>query len=309
MNKLTKTIIGFALLAILFIFSCQRKSEVKDTITEGKATVYVDESILPIVEDEVAVFEAEYKAKLHLVSKSENEIINALFKDTAKIVILTRKLSNKELKVFESKKITPKVTSFATDAVAFIKNKATNDSLIALQDIVDFLKGKKGTTIKGIVFDNANSSTVRHISRIAGVEIINQENIFSLKTNEEVIKYVAENKGMIGVIGMNWIFQPPLNLQEEVDKLNILGVKDVNKTEYVFPSQDNLASGKYPLARHLYIINCQGYAGLGMGLKSFLTSERGQRIILKSGLVPENVPGRKVVIRNTITKDKIIKNE
>ena len=147
MNKLTKTIIGFALLAILFIFSCQRKSEIKDTITEGKATVYVDESILPIVEDEVAVFEAEYNAKLHLVSKSENEIINALFKDTAKIVILTRKLSNKELKVFESKKITPKVTSFATDAVAFIKNKATNDSLIALQDIVDFLKGKKGTTI------------------------------------------------------------------------------------------------------------------------------------------------------------------
>jgi phosphate transport system substrate-binding protein len=58
------------------------------------------------------------------------------------------------------------------------------------------------------------------------------------------------------------------------------------------------------VARHLYIVNCQGYSGLGMGFGSFLTGERGQRIILKSGLVPEQIPTRKIKIRNTITKDK-----
>jgi phosphate transport system substrate-binding protein len=134
--------------------------------------------------------------------------------------------------------------------------------------------------------------------------VANQKNIFSFKTNEEVIKYVAENSGMIGVIGMNWIFQPPLDLQEVVDKVNVMGVKGKNSNEYVFPTQDNLAQGKYPLARRLYIINCQGYTGLGMGFASFLGGERGQRIILKSGLVPERVPSRKIIIRNKITKDK-----
>ena len=68
MNKLTKTLVGFVLLTLLFVFSCQQKNnKVEDTIIEGKATFYVDESILPIVEDEVAVFETEYNAKLHLV--------------------------------------------------------------------------------------------------------------------------------------------------------------------------------------------------------------------------------------------------
>ena len=68
MNKLTKTLIGFVLLTLLFVFSCQKKSNKnQDTILEGKATVYVDESILPIVEDEQAVFETEYNAQLHLV--------------------------------------------------------------------------------------------------------------------------------------------------------------------------------------------------------------------------------------------------
>ncbi|MCF6133348.1 substrate-binding domain-containing protein [Flavobacterium sp. WG47] len=305
MNKLTKSLVGFALLTLLFVFSCQKKeSNNADSILEGKASVYVDESILPIIEDETAVFETEYKAKLNLVPKSENEIVNSLLNDTAKIAILTRELSEKELKAFKSKKINPRVTPFATDAVAFIKNKTANDTLVALQDVIDFMKGKTVPNIKGVVFDNANSSTVRYISEVSGVTVANQKNIFSMKTNEEVIKYVAENNGMVGVIGMNWIFQPPLNLEADVDKINVLSVKGLNKTEYFFPSQDNLATGKYPLARHLYIVNCQGYSGLGMGFGSFLTGERGQRIILKSGLYPERTPSRKIVIRNTITKNK-----
>ena len=305
MNKVTKTIIGFLLLTLLFVFSCQTKTDNdEETIIKGKATIYVDESILPIVEDEEAVFETQYEAKLHLVPKSENEVLNSMLHDTAKIAILTRTLSVNELKSFKAKKIRPRITPFATDAVAFIKNKTTNDTLIALQDVVDFVHGKSVTNIKGLVFDNANSSTARYISEIAGMAVSNQKNIFSFKTNEEVIKYVAENSGMIGVIGMNWIFQPPLDLQEVVDKVNVMGVRGKNSNEYVFPTQDNLALGKYPLARRLYIINCQGYTGLGMGFASFLTGERGQRIILKSGLVPERVPNRKIIIRNKITKDK-----
>ena len=305
MNKLTKTLVGFVLLTLLFVFSCQKKNNKnQDTILEGKATIYVDESILPIVEDEQAVFETEYKAKLHLVSKSESEVINYLFNDSARIVILTRTLSAKELKAYERKKIVPRITPFATDAIAFIRNKTTNDTLIALQDVIDFVNGKAFPNIKGLIFDNANSSTARYISEISGVSVNSQRNIFSFKTNEEVLKYVAKNNGMIGVIGMNWIFQPPLDLQETVDSINVLAVKGIKESEYVFPSQDNLAQGKYPLARRLYIVNCQGYSGLGLGFASFLTGERGQRIILKSGLVPERIPSRKIVIRNTITKDK-----
>lgn len=304
MNKITKTLFGFIILLLVFVFSCQKKDENKDSVPEGKATIYVDESILPIVEDEQAVFETEYNVKLHLMAKSENEIINSLLKDTAKIAVMTRPLSKNESQAFQSRKVNPRITAFATDAIAFIKNKNVKDTLVALQDVIDFLKGKNVPSIKGLIFDNANSGTARYLSEISGVQVTDQKNVFSLKTNEEVLKYVAEHDGMVGVIGMNWIFQPPLDLQQYVDKVNVLAVKGVNNTDYFFPSQENLATGKYPLARHLYIINCQGYSGLGMKFSLFLTGERGQRIILKSGLVPDHTPGRRVQIRNTITKDK-----
>jgi phosphate transport system substrate-binding protein len=54
------------------------------------------------------------------------------------------------------------------------------------------------------------------------------------------------------------------------------------------------------LARDLYIINGQGSAGLGMGFASFIAGDIGQRIILKSGLLPVRIPGRKLQIRTGI---------
>jgi phosphate transport system substrate-binding protein len=58
------------------------------------------------------------------------------------------------------------------------------------------------------------------------------------------------------------------------------------------------------LARDLYIINCQGYSGLGMGFASFVAGDIGQRIILKSGLLPIRTPGRKLVLLQIIKKKK-----
>ena len=295
MTKLLKTLSGLLLVLVLFVFACQDKN--KETIIKGKASLFVDESIFPIVEDQQAVFETEYDAKLKLITKSENEIINSLMNDTVKIAVLPRKLSNDELKAFVAKKINPKMTHFATDAVVFIRNKKSNDTLIALDDVINFMKGNSVNGIKGLVFDNPNSSSVRLISELSGIKITPQKNIYSFNTNNEVIKYVAENDGMIGVVGINWLTQAPLDMQNNVDAVSVLSVKNINKQDYIYPSQDNLAQGKYPLARDLYIINCQGYSGLGMGFASFLGGERGQRIVLKSGLLPVRMPSRKIVIR------------
>ena len=262
----------------------------------GLIPLHISEEITEDYED------GDYQFELNVQNKG-NETINITtenFTGTYK----DRNLTKEELKVFQSKKINPKITPFATDAVALIRSKTSNDTLVALQEVIDFINGKTVSSIKGLVFDNANSSTVRYFSDLVGIPVNNQKNVFSLKTNQEVIKYVAEHDGMIGVVGINWIFQPPLDLQESVDKVNVLGVKDTKATTFEFPTQDNLAQGKYPLARHLYFVNCQGYSGLGMGFASFLGGERGQRIILKSGLVPERVPSRKIMIRNKITKDK-----
>ena len=298
----------FLLVLLILLFSaCNQKNQAKksnESILKGSATILVDETLTPIIEDQVAVFESKYNAKINIVSKSESEIVISLFNEKSGIAVLARNLTVEENKIFERKKITPKITKFAQDAIAFISNKSNNDTLIALKDVVDFMKGNHNSNIKGLVFDNPNSSTVRYMKEIANIKAISEKKVYSFKTNEEVIKFVAQNDGMIGVVGVNWLSQPTPDMQEYVDKINILEVKSLNGSEFYFPSQDNIAEGKYPLVRDLYIINGQGYSGLGMGFASFVAGDIGQRIILKSGLLPVRMPGRNIIIRNKINNEK-----
>jgi phosphate transport system substrate-binding protein len=274
---------------------------------KGSATIFVDETLTPIIEDEKAIFESKYDAKINIVSKSEGELIVSLFKEESGIAILTRNLTLNENKIFEQKKITPKITKFALDAITFISNKSNNDTLIELKSVIDFMQGKTSSRIKGLVFDNPNSSTVRYMKELSGIDVLPKDGVYSFKTNQEVIKFVAQNDGMIGVIGLNWLSQPTPIMQDYVDKVNVLSVKSATSNKFYFPSQNNIAEGKYPLARELFIINAQGYSGLGMGFASFVAGDIGQRIILKSGLLPTRIPGRKILIRNEISNE--ISNE
>lgn len=293
------SIVLVCFIGVLFVM-CNQKEKVathNESILKGTAAILVDETLTPIIEDQVAVFESNYDAKIKIVSKSESEVVISLLKEKSGIAVLSRILSIQENKIFEQKKITPKITKFARDAIALISNKSTNDTLIDLRKIVEFMHGKKNSSIKGLVFDNPNSSTVRYMTDMAGTMAIPEKGVYSFKTNQEVIKFVAQNKGMIGVLGVNWLSQPMPEMQEYVDMVNVLAVNSLSGGNYYMPSQNNIAEGKYALARDLYIINCQGYTGLGMGFASFVAGDIGQRIILKSGLLPVRMPARKINIR------------
>ena len=298
----------FGLIVFVFLFAmCNQKSknESKETILKGSIDIVTDETIKPIVDDQAAVFEGTYYgAKIAVKPKSEGELINDLLSQKANVAVTARNLTKEELQKFEKSKINPRVTPFAIDAIALISNKSNNDTLIALKSVIDFMQGKSDSRIKGLVFDNPNSSTVRYMKDLAKVKEIPANGVFSFKTNDEVIKFVSENDGMIGVVGVNWLSQPSQNMVDIVKKINVLSVKGLRDNNYYSPTQNDLAELKYPLARDLFIINCQGYSGLGMGFASFIAGDIGQRIVLKSGLLPVRTPGRKLQIRSQIINDK-----
>lgn len=293
-----KLLIALTGLFFILLYACNSNKS-KETILTGSTSILVDETLLPIIEDQVVVFENQYNAKLKLIPESEKEAVLSFAKNKSGIIVLSRKLNKEENTIFKNKKIVPRETPFAIDAIALIKNKKSKDSLVDIADVVDFLKGNR-TKIKGLVFDNPNSSTMGYFSEVSGIKTLPENDVFSFKTNNEVIKYVAQNDGMIGVVGLNWLYQPKQEMTKFTDNITVLSIKDATSNQYVYPSQENIATRKYPLARVLYIINCQGYDGLGMGFSSFIAGEIGQRIVLKSGLAPMREPSRNIRIRNKI---------
>ena len=153
-----------------------------------------------------------------------------------------------------------------------------------------------------LVFDNKNSSTVRFAmdSIAGGAPLSNQ--VKALKTNREVIDYVARTPDAMGVIGVNWLSDrndsTGLSFSKEVRVMSVSAANKATPADSYKPYQAYLFYGDYPLARSIYVLLNDPRSALPWGFASFLASDRGQRIILKSGLVPATQPVRVVNVKD-----------
>ena len=286
------------LLVTTFIFcNKEKKNTVEETVTTGNLNVFVDETLFPILEEQKQVFESQYPyASVHLIAKPEIEISKAVVEGKADFVILPRELNENEKLVFKTKNIPGRVTPFAKDAKAILVNKDDGIETITTNAI---FKALNGDAPYQLVFDNANSSTLNYLMQQAGVKKISKTHIKALKNNLEVIKFVSENKNALGFVGVNWLTNTDTETENLIKKCTVLAVGKELKAA-VKPTQTNIALNSYPLTRKLFLLNYQGKTGLGMGFASFIAGNVGQRIILKSGLLPQEIPTREISIRKKI---------
>lgn len=311
MTKLKITCIFF----VLVLFSCGKKNEDKhtDTFTTGVIKIAVDENFQPIIQEELDVFKAMFpKASIQPTYTNEVEAVNLLLKDSVRLVIATRPLSDNEVKYFNSKTFYPHSYKLATDGIALIINDHNSDTLITVSQIRKILTGEvtnwneiypKSKLGKfEVVFDNKNSSTVRYAidSICNGTKL--SEKLFAQKTNSEVINFVSKTPNAIGIIGVNWLGNTKdttnLSFKNDIRVMAVSGESNATKTNSYKPFQAYLFYGYYPLTRNIYVLLNDPRGSLPSGLCTFLTSERGQRIILKSGLVPATQPLRIVHVKD-----------
>lgn len=296
-------IIVICMVVLVAFAMCKRKpSKVQenDTAISGSAKLLADESFRPILEEEQYVFKSLYPdTKPEIVYKTETEAVKLLMSDSIRTAILARELSAEEVKLLTARTLPPETTPFAHDAVAIIINQQSTDTLITVNELKQLLNGKIMTD-KNVVFDNPNSSLVRYLKELSGNSQLKQKNVYALNTNKDVITYVSEHQNAIGIVGYNWLNEPDSDYAAAAAKVKIVAVKgndnDKASTQYFKPSQATLALKQYPLSRNLYYINCTGREGLSTAFADFLHSDRGQRIILKSGLLPDSIPSREINI-------------
>ncbi len=302
-------------LLTLLLLSCQSKSKEgqTDTYTSGVIRIAVDESFEPIIQEELDVFEALFpKAGIVPTYTSEVDAIDRLLKDSVRLSIVTRPLSEKEMNSMKSRQFYPKSYKLATDAIALIINNQNRDSLICVNDLRRILTGEvtkwnqiyPGSTLGEIqvVFDNPNSSTVRFAidSVCGGMKLSNTLN--AQKTNQEVLNFVSKTKNSLGIIGVNWLGNDKdtsnLSFKNSVRVMSVSNEVRATLENSYKPFQAYLFYENYPLTRSVYIILNDPRGALPAGLTAFMTGDKGQRIILKSGLVPATQPIRVVNVKD-----------
>ena len=115
---------------------------------------------------------------------------------------------------------------------------------------------------------------------------------------------VKKNKNAIGVIGVSWITSDMRNTDMSTEQMvaELNDDKGVNVAEFdssvkvlkvmgntreaYKPYQQYIYDGRYPLFRQMYMIIASVGGTLEHGFFSFVTSFNGQKLIMKTGVMP-----------------------
>ncbi|MDR2804768.1 MAG: substrate-binding domain-containing protein [Dysgonamonadaceae bacterium] len=315
MNRWYNRIECFLLCVLLIACKGKKTNAPDDTLFSGVITIAVDETLLPFVQEEIDVFESHYSLA-SIIPKYTDEVhaLNLLLQDSVRFAVTTRPLREEEIASFHSRKFFPQSIKIATDGIALIVHKNNPDSIVNVEMLRQIFSGKvlrwnelfpksKSGDIS-VVYDHPNSSTVRYVQDSICRDKQLSKQSYAAGSNPEVIEYVARTPGALGIIGVNWISEEQDSVSREF--LTSIQVMRVSREEQ--PAQQNsyqpyqyyLYTGQYPFVRNIYINLNDPRSGLPSGLTSFITSSRGQRIILKAGLLPATMPVNIVNIRDVL---------
>jgi phosphate transport system substrate-binding protein len=265
------------------VFGCEEK---KETSTKGELTIYVDESVYPLVKIQADTFSELYKeAKLKLIPVNAREGIVKIVNNESEIFISSRELNTEEKTTGRKNKLDIKTLKFCYDGIAVITSYETFLDKIKFDEIKNLLRGKYEQTVA--VMPGRNSGIFEYLQN----EVMQSENIANVDIalhEEDVVNIVKQSKNKIGFVGYN-----TLNDSSGVKILNIglreqLGIKDV----YLEPHPGYFVQGLYPLSRLVLVYVNEINLGLASGFATFLTGNEGQKIVLENKLGPATVPVR-----------------
>jgi phosphate transport system substrate-binding protein len=204
----------------------------------------------------------------------------SLINGTCDIADMSRFMKDKEFKAAVEKGIMPVAHVVAVDGIAVIVNPRNPVKDLSVKQVRDIYKGniKNWNQLGGpnqkitMISRDTNSGTYETFESL----VMNKEKISEgaeyVGSNGAVRQRVQSTAGAIGYVGLGFV-------DRSVKALKI---------DSVSPDRNTISSGKYPIARPLFMFT-NGYPKLGSHLHAFVTlylSKKGQQIIESIGFVP-----------------------
>ena len=282
----------FIFSCILFL-SCSKKEEPAKTYYKGDLTVLVDDSFKSVTNALADGYMIAYPdAKIQIKTKKEDEAFLDLLTKKAKIIVMSRDLSEEERKEYERVIDLPfQPAKFAADAVLFVVPKNSTQNSISYEDIENGLRSDE----KNFIFDGTNSSNLNFVAQTFNKKP--SELKFSIISgNTNVVEQLNKYPKKIGVISLNTLSRPYSKEAEDLrSKVKILNIVKNGKT--YSSVVENLRNMSYPFTRILYFLTSEGTFGMSNGFIRYSCTQLGQMIVEKEGLQKYNLYKREVRMR------------
>lgn len=316
---------GAALIAGAALTSCMKYEKDPHSSTSGTTTMVCDNSFENIFKQEVDVFEYQYPDAHILVRyATQAEAFDSLFSLNTRSIVVTRDITPQEKKALKAKyksernaNVNIRSSKIAVDAVAFIVNPKNNVEKLTLDELSDILSGSTDEwnevqpsnlgKIK-VVLDQSGSSLATYLSDslLQGRPL--GPTVFAAGSVPEVFNIVESNPDAIGVLGVSWISsdmdsadisrdelaksvlsEGPVSGATLTQRVKVLKLYRPGEARAYKPYQQYIFDGSYPLFRQVYMITTASTSNVAGGFYSFVTGPIGQKIIMKTGILPARV--------------------
>lgn len=268
--KFTKII--FALLLVMTSLSLVAKNRI---VLDGSTTV-----------GPIAKAFAEYYMKMNSdvnVTVSESGSGNgakSLINDACHIANMSRFMKDKEFKAAVNNGLTPVAHVVALDGIAIVVHPSNPISKLTVSQVRDIYTGKidnwnqLGGPNQEIVMisRDTNSGTYETFEKLIMQKEEIHKNAEYVGSNGAARQRVQSTRGAIGYVGLGFVDR----------SVKALKINDVA------PTPQTIASGKYPVARPLFMFT-DGIPKMGSHLFSFINlylTPKGQEIIESIGFIP-----------------------
>lgn len=325
MKKFSTILLSLAVAATLGLTSCIHPQKKGNSSTSGTATFVCDNTFENIFEQEVDVFEYQYP-DAHLLVRygTMSEAFDSLFSLNTRTIVAARDITPEEKRALTAKyrrerdaNVNVRSARIAVDAVAFIVNPQNTCEKLTVSEIADIVSGRTQQwndlepsdlgRIR-VVVDQTGSSlgTYMRDSILHGEPL--GDNVYSAGSIPEVFNIVEHNKDAIGVLGVSWITSDmdsadvsPEELAQSVladgpvmgttltQRVKVLKINRDNDVRAYKPYQQYIYEGSYPFFRSIYMITTASTSNVAGGFYSFVTGPIGQKIIMKTGIMPARV--------------------
>jgi len=299
-NHATARIAVICLLIVggLFTPNCDEKKEPQNNPLAGYITVRGSEEVLPAMMEGAYVFMDLYaKAKVLVVGGGSNPGLAAIFTDSAQVAVSTRPMSETERKRAQDAAFNVNEFKIAKDGIAVVVNPVNRISQLTTDQVIRIFTGKVAdwSEVKGpnypirVCVWEENSGTYSYIqdSILKGGKYASRAARFA--STEEMIKYIYENSGAIGMISMARLFKSWSPLIEDI-RVKAVEVSADPKGPFVAPDEATVHDGSYPFFRYIYLYTPREPKGLDAGFITFIMSTAGQKVLAQNGLVPITIP-------------------
>jgi len=296
--------LALSLSLLLTWTGCQK--DTRDLPTRGSLVVNSSEDIFPVIDAEVKEFQSMYhEAHVTHLQSTPRDAVAQLLNDSVKVILSSRQFNDEEKGVIAKYKLEVDTFKVAYEAALVIVNEKNSLTKIKVGELKDILLGKSKTwhdlgetKVSGrivVALTIPNSGMYDYVKKRITNSRQFADVVYPCTASKDVISYVAAHDNAIGFVNQAWVNSAPANTRI-LDIGDPGFARDSTSTtlEYFYPFQAHVYRGYYPLTRTLYIFSRNAGNGVGIGLTAFMTGAEGQKLFLKSGLVPATMPVRLV---------------